>query len=150
LPGRITLVVFIFSQSTVLDLGGLTSTWPSSVGSPLTYRMGNSKISFQKPFVLGVLLLSAIFVLFYFTYSGYSLRSSSRDTSQFYASLHQNNFDRFKQNELKPFSPFYNATYPLTQPVKTAKGLVFKIAAIADPDTDSKVRISGSWGGGRT
>ena len=103
--------------------------------------MGNSKISFQKPIVLGVLFLSAIFVLIYFTYSGYSLRSSSSDTSEFYASLHKNNFDRFKQNELKPFSPVYNTTYPLTQPVKTARGLMYKIAAIADPDTDSKVRL---------
>jgi len=135
------IIIFHYSQSTVIDLGGLTSSWPSSVSSPLTYRMGNSKISFQKPFVLGFLVFSAIFLLFYFTYSGYSLRSSSKDTSQFYESLHKNNFDRFNQIEPKTHLSAYNTTYPLTSPTRTPKGLLFKIAAIADPDVDSKVII---------
>jgi len=33
----------------------------------------------------------------------------------------------------------YNDTYPLTSPVYTGEGIIYKIAIIADPDTDSKI-----------
>ena len=106
------------NSSTVLDLGGLTSNWQNS--SALTYRMGNSKIRFQKPFTLALLCFTGIVLLLYISFSGFTLRSTSNYSSHYgdtfvsnYAKIEASTFSNQKSN-VKIVS--YNSTYPLTAP----------------------------------
>ena len=106
------------SSSTVLDLGGLTSNWQNH--SSLTYRMGNSKIRFQKPFMLALLFFCGILILLYFTFFGISLRSNSKYSNPYgdsflanYGKIESSTF-AFQSREKRLLS--YNTTYPLTAP----------------------------------
>ena len=105
------------NQSTVLDLGGLTSNWQN--GSSLTYTVGNSKIRFQKPVLLALLFFCGALVIFYFSFSGISLRSDSR-YSRNYADSFLANYGKL-ESSTSQFSSrdklaTYNSTYPLTAP----------------------------------
>ena len=69
------------SSTTVLDLGGHHGLdWRASVQSPLTYRLGNSTIRFQKPLVaaMGVIFF-ALVVLVYMAASGSPSHSVNYD-----------------------------------------------------------------------
>lgn len=111
------------SDSAVLDLG---SSWKHK-HKPLTVRMGNSTIQFQKkPLVAAVSVIAmALFLLIYVGFSG-KLRHA--DSIQNHDEDHSHSWDSS-----------YNSTYPLTRPTRTEGGLKYQIALIADLDTDSKV-----------
>lgn len=101
----------------VIDLGAYD--WrPKSPHTKWTCRLGNSTLSFQKQPVLVIVIISAFILLTYFKFSGSSLRSPSIDNT----SISE-----------------YNHSYPLTEPIRTSNGFQYKIAVIADLDTDSKV-----------
>ena len=115
---------------TVLDLGPLE--WRSKQSSKWTYRLGNCTIELQKQPVIFIALFIGLCLLSYFKLSGGVLKSD---------------FDH-DFNHVKPISskPFYNSTYPLTQLTITPLGLKYRIAVIADLDTDSKVKDkSNQW-----
>lgn len=106
------------NNSTVLDLGGLTSNWQNS--SALTYRVGNSKIRFQKPYTLALLCLTGIVILLYVSFSGFSLRSTSK-YSIHYGDNFQSNYAKIEAATLihqkrNVNIVAYNSTYPLTAP----------------------------------
>jgi hypothetical protein len=69
-------------------------------------------------------ICGALFLLSYFRLFG-SLRSHE-------------DFDH-DHDFVHAVSSRYNNTYPLTRPVITPKGMKYRIAVIADLDTDSKV-----------
>ena len=106
-------------SSTVLDLGGLTSNWQNH--SQLTYRMGNSKIRFQKPFALALLLFGGVVVILFFSFSGHSLRSNSKYSNYYGGDSFLANYGKIEASTLAfPLSrekkSTYNSTYPLTSP----------------------------------
>ena len=108
----------------VLDLGGYD--WRSKPSSnKWAYRFGNTTIEIQKLPLFIVLIANALLLLTYFKFSG-GLRSES-----------SSNYYKIIPTEIQKFT--YNNTYPLTQPVITPNGLRYRIAVIADLDTDSKV-----------
>ena len=110
--------------------------WRQSVQKPITYRLGNSTIRFQKPLVVAVVVIVlAVILLTYFHFKG-----SSR--SHKYASIPE------VLSHVGPVGPFrksINRTYPLTTPVITPKGMKYRIAIVADLDTDSKVADKQLW-----
>ena len=82
--------------------------------------MGNSKIRFQKPFMLALLCFAGVIVLVYFSFFGHSLRSNSKYSSSYgdsflanYGKIEASTFIHHKSND-KLTS--YNSTYPLTAP----------------------------------
>ena len=87
---------------------------PKSPSSKWTFRLGNTTIELQKHPFLLVLFLGSFLFLTYFKISGTSLRSPDLEI------------------------------YPLTPPIQTYDGLKYRIAVIADLDTDSKISDK-SW-----
>ena len=82
--------------------------------------MGNSKIRFQKPFMLALLCFAGVIVLVYFSFFGHSLRSNSKYSSSYgdsflanYGKIEASTFIHQKSSD-KLTS--YNSTYPLTAP----------------------------------
>ena len=87
-------------------------------------KIGNSTFEFQKPpLIISILVIGSLFLI-YLKMSGSALKSPEQPHIIY----------KFRQERL------YNHTYPLTQPVITPSGMRFRIAIIADPDTNSKVK----------
>jgi len=90
--------------------------WRTAISTPLTYRIGNSTLHFRSHLVFaGCLIAVAVLMLFYFTQTG---KARSRRVDGPY---------------------FYNNTYPLTPAVRLGQANRFRIAVVADLDTNSKV-----------
>lgn len=115
--------------------GDRMQDWRQAIQLPTAYRIGNSTVRLQYQFVFGVITVGFIaLILFY--------NSSSHGSSSRYAlekRIPLKNYDHLhthKQYE-NDFAP-YNATYPLTVPVRTESGVKYRIGIITDLDTDSK------------
>ena len=144
------------TSSTVLDLGfdywESPRTQNSVIGNlvtgnsgpykpPISYRMGNSKININRHLATAIIVITfAIFFLSYFAY----FRTPTR-------SVHIFDHDRFdpgdKTAKTSGRTKVYNITYPLSNPFFISQGVLkYKIALIADLDTDSKVaNKSNTW-----
>lgn len=95
--------------------------WRTAISTPLTYRIGNSTVHFRSHLVfVGSLLAVAVMCLFYFTQTGQA-------RSNFVPVDHWGGVG-------------YNGTYPLTPVVRLGQGSRFRIAVVADLDTDSKIQ----------
>jgi len=89
--------------------------WRTAISTPLTYRIGNSTLHFRSHLVFaGCLIAVAVLMLFYFTQTG-------------------------RARSVRWGGGLYNTTYPLTQAVRVGQSTRFRIAVVADLDTDSKV-----------
>jgi len=96
--------------------------WRTAISTPLTYRIGNSTVHFRSHLVFaGCLIAVAVMMLLYFTQTG-------RARSNFVS------VDRWVSS-----GGLFNSTYPLTPAVRLGQGNRFRIAVVADLDTDSKV-----------
>lgn len=58
--------------------------------------------------------------------------------------VHQENVAQQHKPLGSDYWPAYNSTYPLTTPIRTEKGVRYRIAIIADLDTNSK-RSDEEW-----
>jgi len=101
----------IYPGDTVLNM----KDWRTAISTPLTYRIGNSTLHFRSHLVFaGCLIAVAVLMLLYFTQTG-------------------------RARSVRWGGGLYNTTYPLTQAVRVGQATRFRIAVVADPDTDSKV-----------
>ncbi|XP_076629172.1 apyrase [Colletes latitarsis] len=96
--------------------------WRQTLRTPCVYRVANSTFRIQcQYFALIFLLLTVpLFLLGFFSFRGsvHSLTSSQFLTQcQYYK---------------------YNKTYPLSTPIRTLKGITYRIAIVSDLDHDSK------------
>ena len=98
------------SKATVIDLGAYDWRPKSPNSKCWTFRIGNTTFQFQKLPVMIVSFISFFLLLIYWSFSG-----SSRIEIQ-----------------------GFNHSYPLTKPLQTPQGIKYRIAVIADLDTDSK------------
>ena len=102
-----------------IDVGGRMNDWMRAIRTPIQYRVGSSTVHINTVMFaklgVAVLLIMTLCVLL-IPAAEYSPKVNKR------YSLH----------------PEYNATYPLTRPVKTAEGTRFRIACVADLDLNSK------------
>lgn len=112
------------ASSSVLEMGSID--WRQSVQKPLAYRMGNSTIRFQKPLVAAILVVLALLVAAYFFLGG----DNKPDKPNRVAIV---------ADAIAAAGDVYNATYPLTAPTITVKGMQYRISLVADLDTASKM-----------
>ena len=144
------------NSSTVLDLGfdywnsnrnpnspggggGTSSSGPYK--PPISYRMGNSKIHINRPLATAIFVITV--ALFFLSYVAFSRKTSGTTL--------YNNYDHEHEHSsnigIDGMSKVYNNTYPLSAPFHISQGVLkYKIALIADLDTDSKVsNKSNTW-----
>ncbi|XP_013114276.2 apyrase [Stomoxys calcitrans] len=123
--------------------------WRSALRTPPTYRIGNRTVRFNYHIAMLIVGTCALIVLFYYVRGG-STSSSDAAWLKKYASStsgHRNanliGTSDNKNSILDSFLP-YNTTYPLTPAVVARPGMVtFRIAMVADLDTNSKVNSNG-------
>lgn len=106
--------------------------WRQAIGTPTAYRVGNSTIRMQTNFVYtvaagGVVLLILVYLLLPYGHQGLRLTNESEDNDMVLG------HEYHKSPSVK-----YNVTYPLSPIRKSKSELLFRIAVIADLDTDSK------------
>lgn len=133
------------SSSTTSSLSGRRSTggafqlptpsvqmrdWRNALRSQPTYKIGNRTFTFRLPnhVVLVMAVLLVVLLFFYLIHPTAKLVGSSSQPDY---------------NAALGGHP-YNHTYPLTAPVLHAGNPTYKIAIIADLDTNSKSRASGN------
>ena len=107
--------------------------WRQAIQLPTAYRIGNSTVRLQYQFVVGVIIVGVIaLVMFYNT-------SHSRSLTERRFPL-ENRIPKniYNQDVSLPFQRMYNSTYPLTTPVRTEKGIRYRIGIIADLDQASR------------
>ena len=109
--------------------------WRQAIQLPTAYRIGNSTVRLQYQFVVGVVVVGIIALVMF-----YNSTSHSKSYVQRYAL--ENRIPNYESDHLykHDFSSLkaYNSTYPFTQPVRTDKGVRYRVAIIADLDTASK------------
>ena len=110
--------------------------WRQAIQIPTAYRIGNSTVRLQYQFVMGVLAVGVIaLVMFYNSFSHSKPHSTFMLEKRIPPSYDSDHFHNHNLPEPK-FS--YNSTYPLTTPVRTERGVRYKIGIISDLDTSSK------------
>ncbi len=111
--------------------------WRQAIQIPTAYRIGNSTVRLQYQFVMGVLAVGVIaLVMFYNSFSHNKPHSTYMLEKRIPPSYDSDHFHN--HNLPEPRSNSYNSTYPLSTPVRTEKGVRYKIAIISDLDTNSK------------
>ncbi|XP_069691085.1 soluble calcium-activated nucleotidase 1 [Periplaneta americana] len=103
--------------------------WRQAIRTPTTYRVGNRTLRIQTQFVSLVAFIGLVVLLVLYTY----------------AVDHHSDVNVDKSNT-KSYMPLvtstthdnYNATYPLTTPIRTPKGIQFRIGMVSDLDKESK------------
>lgn len=111
------------------DLRMLSSTYPPSVNDwmrairrPTQYRVGNARVQLKPRVVFYAVMLSVAVLVLLIMVIPRPSRQPCHD------------------KEIP-----YDSTYPLSQPLETQSGKVFKIALVADLDTNSKGKKSNTW-----
>jgi len=139
-------------QSAVLDLTGMDwnkghgrGRGSSAAEKKYSYTVGNSKIHFQRPIVMAVAVTClALLFLTYLAFGGRSGRGRiGGGGSKFRMHDHQEHRNSASSGVDWP----YDSRYPLTSPEFVSQGVFrYKIALVADLDTDSKVaNRSNTW-----
>ncbi|KAE8745396.1 Soluble calcium- activated nucleotidase 1 [Frankliniella occidentalis] len=115
--------------------------WRQALTTPPMYRVGNSTLRIQTHFVC-LIAAVGLFVLIVW----YAMSPPSRSHRSY---LYSEHYDMLPlSNVITPKSVIdsYNATYPLTPPVRSAFGITYRIGVISDLDTDSKsTSESSTW-----
>lgn len=120
---------------------GRMQDWRQAIQIPTAYRIGNSTVRLQYQFVFGVVAVGiVVLVLFYNTFHS---RAPNENQSfmlekRFPAVTSSVVQDRNQHQLPEIKGPAYNSTYPFTNPIRTEKGVRYRIAIIADLDTNSK------------
>lgn len=96
--------------------------WRQALRAPHVYRVANSTFRIQSQYLALIFLLLSV-PLFLFGFPLLRATVHSSPSNQF---LTQCNYYK------------YNTTYPLSTPIKTSKGITFRIAIVSDLDHDSK------------
>lgn len=91
--------------------------WRSALRTPTAYRVGNRTVRVQTQFIT---LVSTVGVVVLFIFYYYSKKEASPYVHQW-----------------TPQTRVYNSTYPLTPPIKSGGMMSFRIAIVADLDTNS-------------
>lgn len=99
--------------------------WRQALRTPPSYRIGNSSLRIHTRHItlIFIIVITVLILLYY----GLSPTSHKELASEFPITIRPN----IKSIE-------YNATYPLTRPIRTPTGITYRIAVISDLDTDSK------------
>lgn len=107
--------------------------WRNALRSQPTYKIGNRTFTFRLPthvvLVMAVLLILLVFFYLFHPTANFGGRAGSNPQSVFSGSSG---------------SSKYNQTYPLTAPILHGGQPTYRIAIIADMDTNSKSRKSGN------
>jgi soluble calcium-activated nucleotidase 1 len=108
--------------------------WMKAVRSPIRYRVNNTvNLKFNsKTIFMSITFLLSVFLIFLLT------RSRNDDYSSNHFINKKISYDVFDDGKNK----LYNSTYPLTEPFinKNENLKVFRLMAIADLDTNSKIK----------
>lgn len=95
--------------------------WRAAISTPLTYRIGNSTLHFRSHLhFLGIIVAISVITLLFFVTNGKS-RSYMLPIRL-----------------MAEKSIAYNSSYPLTTPIRVKRSTKYRIAVVADLDTDSK------------
>lgn len=112
--------------------------WMKKVRTPTRYRIGNNQVNLKinSKHVIMVLGISLIFLILYLLI----FKHSNNDQVNYrYQDLHESKskfiYEVYNDGESKS----YKSVYPLTQPVAKGESKIYKLLAIADLDTNSKV-----------
>lgn len=114
--------------------------WRQAIQIPTAYRIGNSTVRLQYQFVAGVLAVGLVALVMFYTSV-----SHPKSPNQLYmlekripSNLLED--DHYHKHSISDANRVYtfNSTYPFTTPVRTDKGVRYKIAIISDLDTNSK------------
>lgn len=97
--------------------------WRQALRAPHVYRVANSTFRIQSQYLALIFLLLSIPVFLL----GFPLLRGSLYSSSSNELLSQCRYYK------------YNKTYPLTTPLRTSKGITYRIAIVSDLDYDSKV-----------
>ena len=121
------------SQSSNTGGGGVMRS-PGPYKPPISYRVGTSKININRPIATAILVITC--ALFFLSYIAYSRKSSRTTLYNNFDHEHDHGGETITQKRTK----VYNNTYPLSAPFYISQGVLkYKIALIADLDTDSKM-----------
>lgn len=94
--------------------------WTKAIRRPTSYRVGNARFHMKPRVVAYAGLFSASILILLVLFMPKSSNTVTCDTEE--------------QLYVKQYDP----TYPLTNPVRTVEGTIYKIGLITDLDTDSK------------
>jgi len=118
-----------------LDMRSPTSSggmkdWRTAISTPMTYRIGNSTLHFRSHMVvIAAIIAVSILMLVYMSFSGKNRSNFSM------ADLH---IDHGHVHHHEDTASRYNTTYPLTPPQRIRGANRFRLAVVADPDTQSR------------
>ena len=110
--------------------------WRQAIQIPTAYRIGNSTVRLQYQFVMGVLAVGVIALVMF-----YNLFSHNKPHSTFMLEKRippSYDSDHFHNHNLPEPKFNHNSTYPLATPVRTERGVSYKIRIISDLDISSK------------
>ncbi|XP_077301016.1 apyrase [Arctopsyche grandis] len=93
--------------------------WRMALRTPTAYRVGNRTVRIQTQFIALVVFIGLVLLLIFYYYT-------KQDAS-------------YHSHHWVPQARTFNRTYPFSTPIKSGGLVSFRIAIVADLDTDSKV-----------
>ncbi|KAM7358574.1 apyrase [Cochliomyia hominivorax] len=126
--------------------------WRSALRTPPTYRIGNRTVRFNYHIAMLIGGVCVLFILFYYV-RGSSSSSDAAWLKNYASSISGHRGVPFSSTSsilnnkaiVEDEFSSYNSTYPLTHPVVGRPGVItFRIAMVADLDTNSKVENNGA------
>ncbi|RMZ92861.1 soluble calcium-activated nucleotidase 1-like, partial [Brachionus plicatilis] len=111
--------------------------WMKKVRAPTRYRIGNNQVSLKinsRHVIMG-LGISFAFLILYLLIFKQSDKKIEHKYEGLYVSKNKILYEIYNDGGLKS----YNSKYPLSPPLETKQTKKFKLLAIADLDTSSKV-----------
>jgi soluble calcium-activated nucleotidase 1 len=134
--------------------------WRQAIRTPPAYRVGNSTLRIQTQFITVIAVIGLIALIILYAVSSYGGGSRVRFTNDL--KLHNEEYDHHHVILSQPRpSPIqiqdsssshivsqniqYNATYPLTKPIKSKIGIKYRIGIISDLDTASRREKDDIW-----
>ncbi|XP_017483898.1 PREDICTED: apyrase-like [Rhagoletis zephyria] len=114
-----------------------TRDWRSALRTPPTYRIGNRTLRFNYHFALLVACAFILCFLFVYVRTGSQSSSDAAWLKSYSSSTHSSSFS---SSPINGDAAVYSDKYPLTPPLVThASEITYRIAMVADLDTNSKV-----------
>jgi len=110
------------------------SDWRQAIRNPPSYRIGNSTVRLQTKFIYLVIAVGAAILLYFYAFGSKPnpmtnlLSNNDLDTEHGHIAHVIKDIGRYH----------YNSTYPLSPPITSPKGIIYKIYVISDLDTASK------------
>ncbi|XP_037818090.1 apyrase [Lucilia sericata] len=131
--------------------GMYSRDWRSALRTPPTYRIGNRTVRFNYHIAMLIAGVCALFILFYYVRGSTSssdaawLKNYASSTSGHRVGASSSSSIINSKAIVEDEFSSYNSTYPLTQPIVGRPGMItFRIAMVADLDTNSKVENNGA------